>query len=215
MWRMWLRTHIVFSLELPHFDTIACRRCTELNGLLSRGRAESMSRSNASARGSARRREWIVSAVSTKDLLIFSRPLAMRTLAYSLAMFAALARSRPWIRANTSRKCTISYTRCNCVRLMVSWSFARFSRSCIAACRRAASVSWTTKVPVQLSTRTRQSSRTDAGTPASMSRAMAAIIAWRISSGLMVRSAPRLSNGRSPGTNEMQTGCGMAAGVLK
>ena len=45
----------------------------------------------------------MVRAVSTKDLLILSRPLAMRTFAYSAAMFAAVAWSRPLVRAYTSR----------------------------------------------------------------------------------------------------------------
>ena len=35
MWAMCRSTHIVFSLEFAHFDTMACRRWTELKGLLS------------------------------------------------------------------------------------------------------------------------------------------------------------------------------------
>ena len=43
----------------------------------------------------ANTRVWIVSAVSMNDLVAASRPLAMRTLAYSAAMLAVYAWSRP------------------------------------------------------------------------------------------------------------------------
>ena len=153
--------------------------------------------------------------MSTKLLLIFSRPLAIRTFAYSAAMFAAVAWSRPWVLANVSRKNMISYTRCNCDLLMASWSFAMFSRSCIATWRRPASVAWSWKVAVQLRTLRRHSSRTSDPTPHSMSRAMAAIIAWRTSSGLMAHNAPRFSKGCSPSFREMMILWGMVAGNLK
>jgi len=45
--------------------------------------------------------------------------------------------------------------------------------------------------------------------------AMAAIIAWRTSSGLMAHSAPRFSKGRSPSLKEMRILWGMVAGDRK
>ncbi|MFM7981132.1 MAG: hypothetical protein ACKPKO_17625 [Candidatus Fonsibacter sp.] len=46
-------------------------------------------------------------------------------------------------------------------------------------------------------------SKTSTGDPASMSRAIVAMTACIISSGLMASNAPRLSNWRSPGFNEI------------
>ncbi|MFM7988288.1 MAG: hypothetical protein ACKPKO_54140, partial [Candidatus Fonsibacter sp.] len=43
------------------------------------GNEDSISSSKLSAAGMARRRAWMVRAVSTKDLLILSRPLATHT----------------------------------------------------------------------------------------------------------------------------------------
>jgi hypothetical protein len=103
MWAICCSTHMV-SLEFPHFDTIACKIWTELKGLLSLVEFESISSNIASAAGIWRRRLWTVMAVSTKVLLIGARPLAIRTFAYAVAMFAAVAWSRPWAPANVSRK---------------------------------------------------------------------------------------------------------------
>ena len=64
-------------------------------GLLSLVEFESISSNIASTAGIWRRRLWLVMAVSTKVLLIGSRPLAM---------FAAVAWSRTWVFANVSRK---------------------------------------------------------------------------------------------------------------
>ena len=104
MWAICRSTHMVFSLEFPHFDTIACRRWTELKGLLSLVEFESISSNIASAARIWRKWLWTDMAVSTKVLLIGSRPLAIRTFAYAVAMFAAVAWSRPWVFANVSRK---------------------------------------------------------------------------------------------------------------
>ena len=105
--------------------------------------------------------------------------------------------------------------RCSCVRLIASWSLAMFSRSCIATWRRPASEAWTWKIAVQLRTLRRHSSRTSVSMPPSMSRAMAAIIAWRTSSGLMAHNEPRFSKGRSPSLKEMRILWGMVAGDRK
>ncbi|MFM7987337.1 MAG: hypothetical protein ACKPKO_49295, partial [Candidatus Fonsibacter sp.] len=94
MWRVCSRTHVACSLLFPHLDQVACKRCTELNGLSVLGKL-SMSNSNLSAVEIPNTRPWIVNVVSMNDLEITSRPLAMRTLAYSAARLIALAWSRP------------------------------------------------------------------------------------------------------------------------
>ena len=50
MWAMCRSTHMVFALEFPHFDTMACKRWTELKGLLSLADFESISSNIASVR---------------------------------------------------------------------------------------------------------------------------------------------------------------------
>ena len=76
-------------------------------------------------------------------------------------------------------------------------------------------MAWTWKVAVQLTTLRHHSSRTPDPKPPSMSRAMAAIIAWRASAGLMAHNAPRLSKGRSPSFRGLMTLWGIVAGTLK
>ena len=96
--------HCLFSLELPRFDAMACRQWAELKGLSSLAKVESISSNIRSASGVWSRRPWMVSAVSTKGLLTFVSPLAIRTFAYSAAMLVALAWPRPWALANASRR---------------------------------------------------------------------------------------------------------------